>query len=176
LRAARRPEVVAGLEAVFAHAAAAIEARGPACWASGRCCNFESAGHRLYTTGLEAAYTVVRLDARRSAAHSAMAHQSTLPSPFGWPGGALTLPQIGEARDRGGCPFQQSNLCGVHEIKPVACRVYFCDRSAQTWQHDLSEHLHEQVRLLQASHGIEYLYAEWRTLLEMLAGESPGSA
>ena len=56
-----RDEVRAGLERVYADAAAAIAERGLACWASGRCCNFGKAGHRLYVTGLEAAYTVSRL-------------------------------------------------------------------------------------------------------------------
>jgi hypothetical protein len=57
---ARDAGVSARLEAIYAGVAREIEARAPACWASGRCCNFDKAGHLLYVTGLEAAYTLVR--------------------------------------------------------------------------------------------------------------------
>lgn len=162
--------VADALEAVFRDTALAIEARAPACWASGRCCNFEAAGHRLYTTGLEAAFTVVRL--RDEAASARIADQER--------GAGLQLPQIGGPsltpasvaadRQRGGCPFQHRNLCTVHDIKPVACRVYFCDRSAQDWQRDLSERMHERVRAIHDEFGVPYEYAEWRGLLERLVG------
>ncbi|MEN0020421.1 MAG: hypothetical protein AAF747_06020, partial [Planctomycetota bacterium] len=36
------------LATIYARAAEAIAERGPACWASGRCCNFDATGHRLY--------------------------------------------------------------------------------------------------------------------------------
>jgi len=58
-------------------------------------------------------------------------------------------------------------LCGVHAIKPLGCRVYFCDRSAQTWQHDLSERLLGMIRELHQRHAIEYRYGEWRQMLAM---------
>jgi Fe-S-cluster containining protein len=123
-----------------------IEARGPACWASGRCCSFEKAGHRLYVTGLEAAYTVSRL------------------------GRVLSVAEVEAARVRGDCPFLEKNLCGVHGIKPIGCRVYFCDRSAQEWQQELSERALEQVKRLHELHGIPYRYGEWRGMLEMVVG------
>lgn len=152
LQAARDPLIVSELEAIFAYAAAAIESRGPACWASGRCCNFDAAGHRLYVTALEAAYTLSRLD-----------------SP-------LTRDALAAAVARGGCPFQVANLCSVHAVKPLACRLYFCDRSAQDWQHDLSERLIAQLKSLHERHSIEYRYAEWRGLLAEFLTASPGTA
>lgn len=146
LRVARDPEVRAELEAVYADIAAQIEARGPACWASGRCCNFESAGHLLYVTGLETAYTVVGL-AEKKKEEGAQA-------------GGLCR----------GCVFQAGNLCTVHGIKPLGCRVYFCDQSAQEWQHELSEHGLKQVRAIHERRGIEYRYGEWRAMLAAVAG------
>lgn len=137
----------AALEAVFADVAAEIKSRGPACWASGRCCNFAFAGHRLYVTRLEALYTLARLD----------------------PAARPTAQSIAEARARGGCPFQQGNLCGAHEIKPLGCRVYFCDRSAQAWQQDLTEHMLGRIRQIHNDHGIEYRYGEWLGMLESLS-------
>lgn len=144
LAAARDPHIAAELEAIYTEVATAITDRGPACWASGRCCNFEKTGHRLYVTGLEAAYTVARLD--------------SIP---------LNAASIADARSRGGCPFQVLNLCGIHTIKPLGCRVYFCDRSAQAWQQGLSEHALTQIKSLHQSRKIEYRYGEWRGMLEL---------
>ena len=151
LAAARDSTIAAELEALFARVTHAIAQRGPACWASGRCCNFEAAGHRLYTTGLEAAYTVSKL---RSTQHP-----------------ALTSATLSDALSRGGCPFQAANLCGVHTIKPLACRVYFCDKSAQAWQSELLEGLMVDLRALHDRHAITYRYAEWRSLLSLFVPE-----
>lgn len=146
---AQRDEVRRGLEDIFSSVSREIESRGPACWASGRCCNFDKAGHRLYVTGLEAAYTLVHL-----------------PKPEATPApGRVTLPQARE----GCCPFLVGNACGVHSIKPLGCRVYFCDRSAKSWQEDLSEQMLARLRALHDRFGVEYRYAEWRTLLAMVA-------
>jgi Fe-S-cluster containining protein len=145
LAAAADEKIAAELEAVYAYIAAAVESRGPACWASGRCCNFERAGHRLYVTGLEAAYT-----ARRA-------------------GRGVSAAEIEAARAAGGCPFQEGNLCGVHAARPLGCRVYFCDRSAEEWQRELTERALAMVRGIHDRHGIEYRYAEWRGLLEVIA-------
>jgi Fe-S-cluster containining protein len=150
LEAARNPGVVAGLRAVYAYLAAAVESRGPACWASGRCCNFDAAGHRLYATGLEAAYTLTHAT------------------------GPLTPVALDDAIRRGGCPFQERNLCGLHPARPLGCRVYFCDRSAQGWQRELSERALAEVRAVHTRHGVEYRYAEWRSLLGLFI--PPGSA
>ncbi len=146
------PQVRAGLEGAYAAAAEEIEHRGPACWASGRCCNFEKTGHRLYVTGLEAAYTI-----------------RMLPTVGDTPP-ALTAGALDGALRRGGCPFQAANLCAVHAIKPLGCRVYFCDRSAQDWQQDLSERLLLQIRDLHGAHRVEYHYGEWRRMLGMFVG------
>ncbi len=87
LAAANNPAIRADLESVYAEVARAIAERAPACWASGRCCNFKEAGHRLYVTGLEAAYTVSR------SPHTTGARQ-------------LTAESLAEALARGGCPFR----------------------------------------------------------------------
>lgn len=143
LEAAHAPGVVASLEAVYTMIAEQIESRGPACWASGRCCNFRQAEHRLYTTGLEAAYCVARLER------------------------PLDSGELDRAIERGGCMFQLANMCGVHGIKPSGCRVYFCDRSAQDWQHELTERAVEEIRHIHDREGIGYRYGEWGELLRM---------
>jgi Fe-S-cluster containining protein len=148
-RAAARDPVVAGrLESIYADIASEVAARGPSCWASGRCCNFERTGHRLYVTGLEAAYAVAHLDPAK-----------------GHP--PLTSLTLAHALSRGGCPFQVLNLCGIHSIKPLGCRVYFCDRSAQNWQRELSERMLQSMKVLHDELNIPYRYGEWRELLAM---------
>jgi Fe-S-cluster containining protein len=147
--AAADPAVAADLDALYADVAAEIRARGPVCWASGRCCNFVSAGHLLYATGLETAHTLRQLN------------------PDAHP--PLTPLTIADARARGGCPFQSANLCGIHPIRPLGCRIYFCDRSAQDWQQDLYERALARLRAIHDDRGIPYRYAEWRTLLDLFA-------
>lgn len=152
LEAVASPVVVAELEEIYGFIRREVEARGPACWASGRCCSFERAGHRLYTTGLEAAYTVTRLEPERR---------------FG-------QEEINAAITVGGCPFQEKNLCSVHAIRPLGCRVYFCDRSVQDWQRELTERAMGPMRELHDRHGIPYVYAEWRALLgQIVASRGP---
>ncbi|MCW5764922.1 MAG: hypothetical protein KIT68_02970 [Phycisphaeraceae bacterium] len=151
LAAASDPAVAGELEAIYAMIADAVSARGPACWASGRCCNFARAGHRLYTTGLEAAYTVARAG----------------------PESVISAESIAVARAVGGCPFQRDNLCGAHAVRPIGCRVYFCDRAAERWQRDLTERAMAFVRSLHDRHALPYRYAEWRDLLTLLT-PAPG--
>jgi Fe-S-cluster containining protein len=158
LAAIARPSLRAALESIYTDAAAAIAARGPACWASGRCCHFEAHGHRLYVTGLETAYTIATLPPPGTPALRA-----------GSPASLLSLPLLDSAKSRGGCPFQSNNLCTIHTIKPLGCRLYFCDASAQQWQHDLSETLLARIRALHNDHDIEYRYGEWRAMLARFA-------
>jgi Fe-S-cluster containining protein len=158
LESATSPAIAHALEDIYAQVAREIAARGPACWASGRCCNFDRAGHRLYVTGLEAAYCVARLPA------AGLDHHPAEPAIAAGP---LTTRALALARERGGCPFQVGNLCGVHAIKPLGCRVYFCDRSAQDLQQDLTERTLARVKSIHETHAIPYRYGEWRSMLDL---------
>jgi Fe-S-cluster containining protein len=149
LAAARDPAISGELERVYAMVAGRVALRGPVCRASGRCCNFERYGHRLYVTGLEAAYLVARL-----------------PGPLSEAG-----------LDAAGCPFQAGRLCSVHRLRPLGCRAYYCDPVARGWQEELSEQMLGLIRGVHERHGIRYLYGEWRATLRMFAAgrRPPGS-
>jgi Fe-S-cluster containining protein len=166
--AAAEPAIVAALESLYAEVGSEIAARGPVCWASGRCCNFERAGHRLYATGLETAYTLSRLAAAAPPARHGLtvlgAERSALP---------LTAETLDGAIARGGCPFQSGNLCSAHAVRPLGCRVYFCDRSAQTWQNEMYERAMGRLRSIHDEHGVGYLYGEWRGMLRMFLPAQP---
>lgn len=180
IHAARDATIRAELEAVYQRVADETRERRPLCVASGRCCNFEKFGHRLYVTGLEAAYTVVSLHAfsnARTAAKSEPAHASAVSDGRAVPAppASIALPQVDAARVRGDCPFLVDRLCSVHSIKPLGCRVYFCDPTAQVWQQDLSERSLAEIRAIHERHGVEYRYGEWRGMLEdVIAADSAG--
>lgn len=146
LVAACTPAIDQALRSIYREVAEAVSQQGPACWASGRCCNFTKTGHRLYVTGLEAAWCVLQVG---RAGHSAIAH----------------------AIDQGDCPYLDGahrHLCGVHHAKPLGCRVYFCDHSSFPWQHELTERQLAALRDLHEVRQIPYRYAEWRGLLHLL--------
>ncbi len=144
LAAASNDFLCAELEAVYDEVRRETERVNPVCVASGRCCRFEEYGHRLYVTGLEAAYTLARL-----------------PAP-------LKRDALDAAISGGGCPFQIDNLCSVHTIKPLGCRTYYCDETAQEWQKDLTERMLAKIRAIHDRHALEYRYGEWRGMLGLL--------
>ena len=157
LQAAQTPEIARELEAVYAIIADQVEATSPRCDASGRCCNFRAWEHRLYTTGLEAAYLVARLAESEWAAGRRV----------------LTREAIEAAVARGDCPLLIGTRCGAHAIKPSGCRIYFCDPAAQGWQGELSERTLRMIRGLHERRGVPYRYGEWRELLAMFVDERP---
>ena len=153
LAAATNPAIASELEAVYTLISDQIEARRPLCEVSGRCCNFEKHGHRLYVTGLEAAYTVAKRQEL---------------------GQQHTRDDVAQARARGDCPFLVDKMCSAHAIKPLGCRVYFCDPTAQDWQQELSERTLDMVRTIHDRHQIPYRYGEWRGMLELMLPASQG--
>ncbi|MFO0857582.1 MAG: hypothetical protein U0640_09540 [Phycisphaerales bacterium] len=165
LEAVSRADIQEGLEKVYALVARETAQRKPLCQASGRCCNFTKWGHYLYVTGIEVAYTLVKFREKPEAFDV----RPPRPLPVG---GAIertrtvSLAQVDDARAQGDCPFLIGTLCGVHTIKPLGCRVYFCDETAQEWQRDLSERALGMIRELHDSHNIEYRYGEWRAMLD----------
>lgn len=152
LHAATDESVARHVEQIYFDIASEIALRRPRCDASGRCCRFEAWGHRLYVTGLETAYAWVRLNADQRP----------------------DLGAVGEARARGGCPFQPDVPCTIHPIRPLGCRVFFCDPTAGEWQEKLYERLLGRLRAVHDALALPYVYAEWRALLESFAA-TPGA-
>lgn len=136
---ATRAEVIAAVSALYEAQAGAVAQRKPVCIASGRCCKFEEFGHRLYVTTAELAFF-----------RDALSRFTINPS---------------AAWDGRGCPFQVGKLCGVHGIKPLGCRMFFCDATATQWQNEQYEHFHAALRALHEQHHLEYRYVEWRSAL-----------
>lgn len=155
----RRWEQAVGDEAVdqalrrmYARLDAAVAERPGVCELSGRCCRFDSFGHRLYVTGLEVAWLVGQIDAE----HRGMLREADLPT------GAVGRPMAG---GMDGCPFQQQGLCSVHAIRPLGCRIFFCDPAAETWQNDVYEQFLNELRDMHERFDLPYRYMEWRAAL-----------
>ncbi len=146
---AAEPAIVDLMDQIHAEAHRHIAERSPVCTASGRCCKFEEFGHRLFVTGLETALTLSRID------------RTILPS------------DVAQARDEGNCPFQLERLCSIHESRPLACRLFFCDPTADAWMPALSQELHDRLRSLHEVWSIPYRYGEWRDMLAMFASHPP---
>jgi len=156
--AARRAVIDAAIRDLYARLDADIAARGPTCWQSGKCCKFGSYGHRLYVTGLEIAWFLGHLRSAVGDRRSGKSSQTVA---------AMALPQIADrtsqtADSPDACPYQIDGLCSTHAIRPLGCRIFFCQQGTQDWQQDLYEGYLKQLRTLHDAHGLEYRYMEWR--------------
>lgn len=139
LRAGADPDVRRDVEQVYQAIQSQIDRRRPLCVMSGRCCRFEEFGHRLFVTTLELA---------------CFQHDLQVSAPDGW--------------DASGCPFQQGKLCSVHAIRPMGCRLFFCDPTAESWQNALYEQFHDRLKRLHELLAVPYRYLEWRAALEAI--------
>jgi len=138
--AATQPAIDAAIADLYKRLDADIASRSPTCWVSGRCCNFDAFGHKLYVTGLEIAWMLAKVP-REEPPHA------------DWPA-RLTVD--------GTCPFQVSRLCTVHTIRPLGCRIFFCQQGTEGWQQELYESYLTDLRRLHDEHALEYRYMEWR--------------
>ncbi|MEM1109675.1 MAG: hypothetical protein AAGH99_13400 [Planctomycetota bacterium] len=146
-QASSRPEVDRGLRALYAELDAAIAAKRPTCWASGRCCKFVEFDHRLYATGLEIAWFLRQVDSSKAQ-----------PVSSGSPDG-VSLQQF-TARS-GDCPYYVGGMCQSHAVRPLGCRAFFCQKGTEDWQQDLYEVFLSRLQAFHKEHGLEYRYMDW---------------
>jgi Fe-S-cluster containining protein len=142
MTASTRAEVRQEIRDLYADLQLEIDRRQPLCVMSGRCCRFDEYGHRLYVTTAElAAFTADLADLK-----------------------PLTPPRPGAepSSGAGGCPFQTGKICRVHLIRPMGCRVFFCDPTAKDWQAEVYERFHSRLKNLHDKLSIPYAYVEWR--------------
>jgi len=144
--AAKTPEIDKALRKFYADLDDAVtKAPGgkPVCNASGRCCKFTSYDHLLYVTGLEIAWFLGQVGTRPPADKPAS--------------DTLSLTQLPDA-----CRYQVDGLCSTHDVRPLGCRVYFCQAGTEAWQQDVYEAFLNRLIELHKSHGLDYRYMEWR--------------
>jgi hypothetical protein len=112
-----------------------VDAAGPVCVASGRCCRFKEYGHTLFLSNLEADVLLA----------SAPPYEQPVTPDF--------------------CPFQVENLCTAREPRPLGCRVYFCDPNYQEEGSRISEEYLRRLKKLADDFGVEWRYAPLHTFL-----------
>jgi Fe-S-cluster containining protein len=118
---------------------------GARCWLSGDCCDFDAAGHRLYTSEIEA---------RRFAKGVDLA---------GWdPASRL-------------CPAWKDRRCTAREHRPLACRTYFCDPKFAERTRELTERYVARLKWLHEKHRLAWDYRDLLDHLATIRGKSRGS-
>ena len=142
--AAANEHVITTLNHLLEHIDQQVALSGFTCQQSGRCCKFESFGHRLYMSGLEIAAFKLR------AGNPVKASQTE----------SIPLPQFDPKQD--GCPYQIDGLCSVHQVRSFACRVFFCQEGSDDWQSQQYEAFQEKIKKLHEENNIPYRYMEWR--------------
>ena len=175
--AVRRAEVDAAIRALHADLDRAVAERGATCWQSGDCCRFDDYGHRLYVTGLEAAWFLDQRMAREREGDADRAVTGAVgPDAARGDEVAVRLPMATPAPPASSatacpaCPYQIDNRCTVHAVRPMGCRVFFCEPGTEDWQRDAYERFHARMQRLHTAHGLVYRYMEWRAALEQGAG------
>lgn len=67
------------------------------------------------------------------------------------------------------CPHAYEGRCHVRDRRPLGCRIFYCDPSAQDWQGPLTEACLARLRELHGKLDVPYVYADWLTFLRALA-------
>lgn len=164
--AVRREAIDGAIRALYADLDAAVAERGPVCNASGRCCRFEAYGHRLYVTGLEIAWFLVGV---RGSGSGVRGEPPKAGDDSAMEPNAVSLQQIAPTPNpqtpdpiTPNCPYQLNGLCSTHAIRPLGCRVFFCEEGTESWQQDTTERFLDRLKQLHVEHGLPYSYMEWR--------------
>lgn len=112
---------------------------GAGCRACGKCCDFESFGHRLYLTTPEWLYFRTKLA------------ENNIP---------LMLMTTGV------CPYRKDGKCSVYPWRFAGCRIFNCTGEADL-QSRLSEESISQMKLLCQTHSLPYRYVDLKTAINL---------
>jgi Fe-S-cluster containining protein len=105
------------------------------CAVCGKCCDFESFGHRLFVTTPEIIYFVEKV-------------------------GSADIKQMTSAR----CPYQLDDKCTVYQHRFAGCRIFFCKGDA-AFQSDLTETVVKKFKTICDEFNIPYQYVDLPTAL-----------
>jgi Fe-S-cluster containining protein len=116
---------------------------GARCWLSGDCCDFGAAGHRLYTSDIEARRFVRGVDVSDWDPNS------------------------------GACPAWKDRRCTAREHRPLACRTYFCDPRFRDRVQELTERYVTRLKWLHEKHRMAWDYRDFLDHLARIRGGLP---
>jgi len=120
-----RQSVAARVSDILREVEGEIAARKPVCLASGRCCKFETYGHRLYVTTAELVHFAERLEVG-TVKKEGVARRIRLPVLAGIASAermARVSTEIDEQIEHpgDGCPYQIEGLCTARDARPLGC-------------------------------------------------------
>jgi Fe-S-cluster containining protein len=121
----------------------------PTCSACGKCCNFDSFGHKLFVTTPELLYFHTNIKENQSLAAAGTAAQSRDSN------GAVCL-QI--------CPYLKNKKCTARNFRFAGCRIFFCKADADLLS-KLSEQTIEKFKALCNEFDFPYRYVDLATAL-----------
>lgn len=133
---------VAALAEIYRHVDQAVAGGNSTCRACGKCCHFETAGHRLYVSAGELMY---------------------LASSGAPPDGASGVLR---------CPYQVGPACSAGPRRPLGCRTYFCDPAARALGRRAYEPSHRRIKALHEAHGLPYEYLELTGAIRAMPGRA----
>jgi Fe-S-cluster containining protein len=139
---------VQALRAVYARADEAL-AGVAACRACGRCCRFERLRPVLFASALELAHLV---------------------SSAGRPPPDRAVPP-GQPDAPWRCPYQEGDVCGARDARPLGCRTYFCDDEARRLGERTYAALFPEVRRIHDGRGGPWWYGPARAYLADLSAD-----
>jgi Fe-S-cluster containining protein len=108
----------------------------PNCRACGRCCDFHTAGHRLFVMTAELTLLVAPASLARAA--------------------CAPLPPVEPLK----CPFQVKGRCAARGSRPLGCRVYYCAEALASPTDDVYERFHAEFQTLHSRFDLPYFYVE----------------
>jgi len=66
------------------------------------------------------------------------------------------------------CSHLVDASCGARDVRPLGCRIFYCDPSPQDWQGPLTEVYLTRLKNMHEEFGIPYFYADWLTILDAI--------
>jgi Fe-S-cluster containining protein len=136
-------ETLADVDLLFEELDYEVADLGARCWLSGDCCDFDAAGHRLFTSEVEARRFAKGVDLT------------------GWDPASRR------------CPAWKDRRCTAREHRPLACRTYFCDPRFADRVHELTERYVTRLKWLHAKHGLAWDYRDFLDHLERIRAALP---
>lgn len=138
-----QPNIDSALHALYDRIDEQVRRDSFVCELSGRCCHFDRFGHRLYVTALEIAWVLTQVDRMSD-------------------GGAGPSDPLARIDPHGACTFMRANMCTIHAVRPMGCRIFFCQAGTDDAQHTLYERGLADLRRLHREYDLPYRYLEWR--------------
>jgi Fe-S-cluster containining protein len=139
-------EAMADLDLLLEELDHEVADMGARCWLSGDCCDFDAAGHRLFTSEIEARRFVRGVDLE------------------GWDPASGT------------CPAWKDRRCTAREHRPLACRTYFCDPRYGERVRELTERYVTRLKWLHGKHRLAWDYRDFLAHLARMRRALPGVA